>query len=338
MEEPDEDFQPWQAVRDLSRSKRDDRHYVLDSATGTITFGDASNGMIPPVLIEDRPNVATAGRNATIANIRARVYRWGGGVAGNAGPGKITSLESSIPFVSEVTNLRASEGGEDAETLEQAKARVPLDIRSRSRAVTAEDFEHLARRTPGARIRRAKSLPLHHPDIEPRRPAGSAGPVTSVPVPGVVTVLVVPESRDPKPILREETRLRVEQHLEQHRLVSTEIHVAPARFRRVEIEARVIAKPDADSGRVQRELIERLLAYFHPLTGGDLKEGWEFGRSIFFSETYRQILTLDGVLRLSADALITYVDGIAQPRCEDIPLAADELVWSSVHRIEVRYS
>ena len=70
----------------------------------------------------------------------------------------------------------------------------------------------------------------------------------------------------------------------------------------------------------------------------DLKEGWEFGRSIFFSETYRQILTLDGVLRVSADALTTYVDGIAQPRCEDIPLAADELVWSSVHRLEVRYS
>jgi len=159
-----------------------------------------------------------------------------------------------------------------------------------------------------------------------------------VPVPGVVTVLVVPESRDPKPILREETRVRVENYLNQHRLIATEIHAAPARFRLVEIEARVVAKPDADSGRVQRELTERLLTYFHPLTGGDLKEGWEFGRSIFFSETYRQILTLDGVLRVSADALTTYVDGIAQPSCEDIPLAADELVWSSIHRIEVRYS
>jgi predicted phage baseplate assembly protein len=303
-----------------------------------VTFGDGSHGAIPPVLVADRPNVAAAGRETEIANIRARTYRWGGGAAGNAGAGKITSLESTIPFVSGVTNLRPSEGGEDAETLEQAKAHVPLDIRSRSRAVTAEDFEHLARQTPGARIRRAKALPLHHPDVEPRRPAGSVGPVTRVPVPGVVTVLVVPESRDPKPVLREETRLRVERYLNEHRLVSTEIHVAPARFRRVEIEARVIARPDADSGRVQRDLVDRLLAYFHPLTGGDAKEGWEFGRSIFFSETYRQILTLDGVLRLSADALTTYVDGIAQKRCEDIPLAADELVWSNGHRIEVQYS
>jgi predicted phage baseplate assembly protein len=337
MEKADEDFRPWEAVRELNSSGADDRHYVLDPSTGEITFGDGSRGAIPPVLIQDRPNVALAGREAAIANIRARTYRWGGGAAGNAGAGKITSLESTIPFVSAVTNLRPSEGGEDAETLEQAKVRVPLDIRSRSRAVTAEDFEHLARRTPGARIRRAKALPLHHPEIEPRRPADAVGAVTQVPVPGVVTVLVVAESRDPKPILREETRLRVERYLNEHRLIATEIHVAPARFRRVEIEARVVARPDADSGRVQRELTERLLAYFHPLTGGDQHDGWEFGRAIFFSETYRQILTLDGVLRVSADALTTYLDGIAQPKCEDIPLAADELVWSSVHRIEVRY-
>jgi hypothetical protein len=337
MEQATEDFRPWQEVADFSRSTRDDRHYVLDAATGTITFGDDSHGAIPAVLVDERPNVAMSGREALVANIRARTYRWGGGVAGNAGAGKITSLESSIPFVSAVTNLRPSEGGQDAETLEDAKKRVPLDLQSRSRAVTAGDFEHLAVQTPGARIRRAHALPLHHPVIEPRRPAGDAGSVTRVPVPGVVTVLVIPESRDPKPLLREETRLRVERHLQAHRLVSTEIHVAPARFRRVEIDARVVAKPDADSGRVQRELNERLLAYFHPLTGGERKEGWGFGYSIFFSETYRQILTLDGVLRLSAEDLVTYVDGIAEPRCEDIPLADDEVVWSDVHRIEVRY-
>ena len=338
QEKADEAFRAWEAVRDLNLSGPNDRHYVLDPATGTITFGDGSHGTIPPFLVDDRQGVAGGGRNVQVANVSARTYRWGGGAAGNAGADKITSLESAIPFVSSVTNMRPSEGGDDAETLDQAKARAPLEIRSRSRAVTADDFEYLARRTPGARIRRAKALPLHHPQIEPRRPTGGSGPLTLVPVPGVVTVLVVPESRDPKPVLREETRLRVARWLEEHRLISTEVLVAPARFRRVEIEARVIAKPDADSGRVQRELLDRLLSYFHPLTGGDNQDGWEFGRAIFFSETYRQILTLDGVLRLSADALTTYVDGVAQPKCQDVPLAADELVWSSVHRVEVRYA
>jgi hypothetical protein len=338
QESADGGFQPWVRVPDLSRSGAADPHYELDPTTGEVRFGDGTHGRIPPVLPDDRPNVASAGASALVANIRARTYRWGGGAAGNAGAGKITALDSAIPFVESVTNQRPAEGGEDAETIEHAKARAPLDLRSRSRAVTAEDFEHLARITPGARIRRAKALPLHHPQIEPRRPSGTGGEVTRVPVPGVVTVLVVADSRDAKPVLREETRARVEQWLQQHRLISTEIHVAPPRFRRIEIEARVVARPDADSARVQRDLTDRLLKYFHPLTGGDSGEGWEFGRAVFFSETYRQILTLDGVLRLSADALTTYLDGVAQPRCEDIELADDELVWSSEHRIEVRYA
>ena len=338
MERLGEDFTPWEEVGDLSRSGPDDRHYTLDSATGDVGVGDGARGRIPPIIFEARPGTANGGPEVQVANIRARTYRFGGGAAGNAGAGKITSLQSPVPFVGAVTNLRPAEGGENAETLEQAKARAPGAIRSRSRAVTADDFEFLARQTPGARIRRAKALPLHHPRIEPARPSTDSGTVTRVPIPGVVTVLVVPESLEPKPVLRDETRHRVQRWLGQHRLISTEVFVEPARFRRVEIEARVIARPDADSGRVQRLLTERLLRYFHPLTGGDDGTGWEFGRAIFFSETYRQILSMDGVLRLTADALTTYLDGVAHRSCEDVPLAADELVWSSEHRIEVRYA
>ena len=338
QEKPDEDFRVWESVRDLSRSGPDDSHYVLDAARGTITFGDGSHGRIPPIVFEDRQGIALGQPSVQIANIRAAEYRAGGGAAGNAGAGKITSLEDSIPFVDSVTNVRPSEGGEDAETLDAAKVRAPLEIRSRSRAVTADDFEFLARQTPGARIRSAKALPLHHPDIEPLRPRGATGPVTRVPVPGVITVLVVPESRDPKPILREETSTRVLTWLNQHRLISTEVFVRAPKYRKVEIEARVTAEPDADTGRLQRELTERLLRYFHPLTGGDEGTGWEFGRSIFFSETYRLFLNIDGVLRLTADALTTYVDGIKQPGCADVAIAADELVWSDTHRIEVRYA
>jgi predicted phage baseplate assembly protein len=338
QENADEDFQPWDQVKDLNRSGPDDRHYVLNAATGEILFGNGSRGRIPPVIFENRPGIAGGQPSAQIANVRAREYRFGGGAAGNAGAGKITSLEDSIPFVESVTNARPAEGGENAETLDDAKIRAPLEIRSRSRAVTAEDFEFLARQTPGARIRRAKALPLHHPEIEPRRPAGSTGPVTRVPVPGVVTVLVVPESRDRLPVLREETRNRVLDWLNRHRLISTEVFVRPPRFRKVEIEVRVTARADADTGRLQRELLERLLRYFHPLTGGEEGTGWDFGRSIFFSETYRQFLNVDGVLRLTADALTTYVDGVKQPGCADVALADDELVWSDTHRIEVRYA
>ena len=338
----DEDFRSWTAVADLSQSRRDDRHYTVDYATGIIRFGDGFNARILP-LLTDRRNAAAGRGDAPIANVRAARYRAGGGTASNVGAGSIASLQTPVPFIESVSNRRAAIGGQDAETFEQAGARAPLEIRTRSRAVTAPDFEFLARQTPGARIRRAKALPNHHPKLEPQRPAGAGQSVTSIPVPGVVTVLVLPESELRQPVIREETLDLVRRHLARHALITTELYVDRPRFRKVEIDVRVVARPDASIGAVGKALEERLFTYFHPLSGGlepsspDQERGWPFGGTIFFSDTYRQILTVPGVLRVDADDLKTFLDDIEQPRCEDLALRADELVYSDRHRIEVRY-
>jgi predicted phage baseplate assembly protein len=338
----DEDFEPWTAVADLGASGRDDRHYTVNLQTGAIAFGDGRHGRIPQMLT-DRRNAAEGRGDTRIANIRATKYRWGGGGAGNAAAGAIASMQTSIPFVESVTNRRAAVGGRDAETPAEAGVRAPLEIRTRSRAVTATDFEFLARRTPGARVMRAKALPMHHPELEPLRPGGAGQPVTRIPVPGVVTVLVLPESAMRRPVIREETLNLVANHLNRHALVTTEIYVAPPRFRKVEIEVRVVARSDASLGAVGKALEEKLLAYFHPLTGGpepsgpDQERGWPFGGTIFFSETYRQILGVNGVLRVDAGALKTFLDDVEQPSCTDLALRPDELVWSERHRVEVRY-
>ena len=335
-----EGFKPWTQVNDFAASKREDPHYTLDLATGKINFGNGEQGKIPLALLPPPIIGGTTPRNSLgeeVPNIRATTYRWGGGARGNAGPNKITSLESSIPYVENVTNLRPSEGGKDEETLDEAKLRAPQIIRSRSRAVTAEDFEFLARETSGARIRRAKALPLRHPKFEPMRPAGAGLTETAVQVPGVVTVMVVPDGLDPKPMPTEDTLRQVGRWLNCHRLITTEIYVAAPKYRKVEIEVRVIASPTANSGIVQDTLTRKLLSYFHPLRGGVEGTGWEFGGKIYFSETYRQILTTEGVARLEADALMIYLDDQPMEACTDIELSPDELVYSERHRIFVSY-
>src|SRR5690606_13334321 len=140
----DTDAVQWTAVTDFFGADADASVYVLDPASGTVTFGDGRHGRIP-----------LAG-----ARIVAARYRYRGGAAGNAGPGTITALKSSVPNVESVTNIRAAAGGADAETLDEAKLRAPNDLRHRERAVTAEDFADLARQTPGVRIQRAFALPL----------------------------------------------------------------------------------------------------------------------------------------------------------------------------------
>jgi predicted phage baseplate assembly protein len=337
-----ENYQSWQRVDDFAGSGRDSRHYTLELSTGIVRFGDGKNGKIPlPVYPTLEPGSTARSRQNgpgdELSNIRATIYRWGGGRRGNAGAKTITALQSPVPYVATVTNLRPSSGGQDEETVEEAKLRGPQAIRTGSRAVTASDFEYLATQTPGARIRRAKALPLHSSTFRPMRSAGAGLAASGVPVPGVVTVLVVPESPAAKPMPSEETRKQVAGWLSRHRLITTELYAAAPVYRKVEIVARVIANPTARSSEVATALSSRLLAYFHPLTGGGEGQGWDFGGDIYFSEIFRQILTTPGVARVETADLTIFVDDERQPQCKDIPLGPDELVYSEKHDITVSY-
>lgn len=328
-----EGFELWQRVEDFGASKSHDKHFILDFASGEIFFGDGKQGKIPARLFD------AAQPEEDLPNLRVTNYRWGGGARGNAGARKITALQSAVPYLDSVTNLRPALGGEDEETIAAAQQRAPASLRSQSRAVTAEDFEFLARQTPGVRIRRAHALPLRHPDFAPRRPALGNLPAEFAPVPGVVTVLVVPESLpgEPKPLPSEDTLKLVARWLRRHRLVTTELHVAAPKYRKVEIRAEVKVKPTANSGTVVQALNEMLGKYFHPLSGGANNEGWGFGETISFAEIYRRILNTDGVLRIVESKVLIVVDEKPQGDCQDISLNEDELVYSTEHRILASY-
>jgi hypothetical protein len=328
-------FVVWTEVNDFAASTKTDPHYTLDLSTGVVSFGDGIHGKIPLWLSSDGSNL----ESADLPNIKATSYRWGGGARGNAGSATVTSLETSIPYVDSVTNLRPSIGGADEETIDHAKATAPLKLRTKMRAVTATDFEFLATQTPGAQVKRAKALPLHNPHVELSRKPADQLLATPVPVPGTITVMVVPEGfGNPKPLPTNDTLKLVADWLDAHRLVTTELYVEGPKYRLVKIVAQIIADPAAISGDVAKALQAKLLAYFHPLTGGKDGTGWEFGGKIYFSETYKQILTTPGVLRIDAGALQTIVDG--KPPAQDgadIDLAEDELVYSVEHALTVTY-
>jgi predicted phage baseplate assembly protein len=322
----------WSEVSDFAGASRTDTVYTINLSTGQITFGDGTNGMIPPWLSGDASNNPIA----DIPNIRVTQYQWGGGAAGNAGSGKITSLQSAIPFVASVTNLLPAVGGADEETVADAEDRAPQAIRTISRAVTESDFEYLAQITPGAQIARAKALPLYNPELDPS--AGVPGGVSTLaPLPGVVTVIVVPQSPDQQPTPSSATLQLVASWLDTHRLITTELYVIGPTYRKVEIRGNVIASPSSLVGEVAQTLQANLLAFFNPLTGGDKGAGWDFGGTIYFSEVYRQILTTSGVLRIAANAITILLDGQIAPAGQDIQLNPNDLVYSTQHNITVSY-
>jgi hypothetical protein len=174
-----------------------------------------------------------------------------------------------------------------------------------------------------AAIARAKAYPLRHPDFP------------GVQVPGVVTVVVVPQSPSPKPVPSEGTLRTVCAYLDERRLLTTEVYVAPPLYQRVSVTVSVVADDTADLAQVQRDVDATLLAYFHPLTGGDSGTGWAFGGPIAFSRVFHRVLSVAGVS--SVERLVTTVDGIDQPECRDIPLQDGALAYSTEHSVSVSY-
>ncbi|MCH8190741.1 MAG: putative baseplate assembly protein, partial [Chloroflexi bacterium] len=162
----------WEAVANFSESRREDKHFIFDPVAGEVRFGpvirspqgeEVQYGAIPPAGMQ----------------IGLTSYRFGGGPEVNVGQNTLTELQSAIPYIDTVTNRRVASGGVDPEGIENAKMRGPQTLRTRNRAITADDFEHLAREASPS-VMRARC-------IQPTE-VGTEGD----PLPGVVRVLLVP--------------------------------------------------------------------------------------------------------------------------------------------------
>jgi predicted phage baseplate assembly protein len=306
-------FQVWEEVDDFTASGPNDSHFTLNRTTGEIRFGDGNFGRIPRAN-PSNPN----------ANIVARRYRTGGGERGNVGAKTLTNLQTFVQDIDSVANLFSSVGGTDEETLQQAEQRAVAMLKSRNRAVTVEDFEYFAMQTPG--IARALALPLVHPQF------------TGAPIPGVVTVVIVPDSTDPAPQPGPRLIQAVCQCITQHRLLTTEVYVIPPTYRKVRIEVDVIVRPQDDLAIVKRHVEAALEHYFHPLYGGEDGTGWPFGQAIYFSRVYQTVLKVEGVDRIANNQLVIFLDGVAQPFCRDAEIATGELLMSDEHVVNTSYA
>ena len=282
VESDDGGFEQWQEVADFSESGSQDKHFVLDSAGGEITFGPAVRqpngetrqfGKIPP---KDRQIIFST-------------YRFGGGSEGNVGKGTITVLKSSIPYVASVINRRAASGGVDAESVDNAKLRGPQTLRTRNRAVTEEDFEFLAREASPS-VARAKCL-------QPREAVEGAKPP-----PGVVHLALIPafsstnEMISPDQLeLPRELEEQVRNYLNERRLLTTTLIIADADYYWVSVEAKIRVKPRFDPNQVRHDVERRLYQYINPLFGGPEGDGWPFGRDLFVHEVHSCIQSVEGV-------------------------------------------
>lgn len=314
---PDGLPQRWQEVRDFADSKSEDKHYIIDSNTGKVQFGPLIR---EPDQIkrstEIRKSIQQASASGTIfaeneierniqehhqygaipvrgAEIRIVAYRSGGGRQGNVQTNTLRFLKSAIPYVDSVTNHKPAINGADAESLEQAVIKAPRILRSRDRAVTAEDFEVLAQEAGLGAIARVRCLPADSTNL-----------------PGTVSLMIVPQTNtdgiargsglspdkfDLSPKLQED----ILSYLDERKLLGVRLQIQKPEYVGVSVQTGIALEPVYDNPSARDEIIRdikiSLYKFLNPLTGGIDGEGWSFGRPLYESDIVALLQQARGV-------------------------------------------
>jgi predicted phage baseplate assembly protein len=256
----------WHPTPNLLFAPAGARAYAVERTRGRILFGGRTHAMIPP---------------AGTDNVRLASYRSGGGVAGNVARGAVSQLLAGV-LAQSVTNARDAEGGADGETVAQLLERAPASLRDRRQAVTAADYESMALEASPA-VAVARALPTTHP-------SGRFSP-------GWVTLVIVPQSADPRPMPSFELRQLVQRSVAQRApaAMARRVAVVPPTYLPVGVQAVVAPVDPAAGGPVLAAVKSTLAAFLHPLAGGPDGRGWPFGRDVFVSDLASLLESIDGV-------------------------------------------
>jgi hypothetical protein len=289
----------WYEQPNLYNSGPGDRHYIIERGTGFIRFGPP--GMIPP-----------AGSQISAA------YSSGGGVAGNVPAGSIAQLHTAAPYVMKVANPIAASGGTDTETTDSVVARGPQAIRNRDRAISPSDYEWLARQA-SPDVGRARCVSITGPDGHAQR--------------GWVTLVLAPRSLDPQPQPTPEFQVRILDYISARAPFSaaSQIRIVGPQYSPVGVWMEVVPKDVGQAAQLEAQLRDRLNQFLHPLSGGPLGQGWDFGQPVYISQIADVIEAIPGV---------NYVPGIllkvnGQVFDDFVPVDPGSLVAAGTHEIKL---
>ena len=203
-------------------------------------------------------------------------------------------------------------------------------LRSRGRAVTAEDFEQLAQDVApeAARVHCAASR------------EGDQGE-------GVLVLVVPHVAGDDVGRVRHEdldtgggdagTDRR---GLDARRLVGTRVLVVPPDYTWLTAVADVHARERFDAEVVHDEVLRALYGFLDPLTGGPDGTGWPFGRSVQSHEVHAALARIPGV-DMAQEVSVTLfpadpVTGRRQSPVQRLDLPPTALVYSYEHQVRVQ--
>ncbi|PSN13214.1 putative baseplate assembly protein [filamentous cyanobacterium CCT1] len=306
---PNGDIEDWQEVTDFGASVASDRHYLIDSQSGTVQFGPLVrepsqikdmtqqrsqlqswgkktphlDTLLPPTDDHSPDQKRQYGKVPPLgAEIYMSAYRVGGGSRGNVQAETLSVMKVALPYIQRVVNYGPATGGQEAESLDEAVLRVPQILRTSKTAVIPEDFENIALRA--------------HPSVYRAHCPPQADTL------GVVKLLIVPRPDDVTRLqdgmapdryfalgaIAPKTLAQIQASVDHHRALGLQVRLDSPNYVGVQVAVEVLLQPQYDTaamqGLVRQRLTERLYRFINPITGGFAGNGWPLGQLLHRSD------------------------------------------------------
>lgn len=278
----------WSRVDSFLMSGENDRHYLINRHTGSIRFGDGVHGKIPPALDNESIRVG---------------YTVGGGSKGNMPPNSINSLGAPIAFVDSVFNPLPTAGGYDRQTVEQAVELASKIIKHQNRAVTAEDYEVLAKNS-SSNILKAKCIP--NINVDGRKE------------PGTITVIIMPSTYELGQQYSTLLRRDVHRYLAERAPCTQNLRVIEPVYIRIAVSAEILVKDINIVTDVENACKEAITRFLNPITGNAGGRGWEIGEIPHIAKFYSLLKNVDGVYHI--ERIVLYAEKIEGDTVSEIDI------------------
>lgn len=239
--------------------------------------------------------VLTVPHSGVSANVGATATETG--AATNVAANTLTKLDVPVGGIASVTNATTASGGQDLESIDQAKARATLAVRSQERVITGEDAAYFTARVDG--VSRAKAIGAKY----------YAGNELHSAL-GAFVVGVLPDGVLSNGALATELEDAIKEDLGSKAIPATLFTPFKVPVRLVMIETvEVVLRAGYDLASVQAAALEEFENYITAFDriGDDGRSitgtGWEWGEKLYANEVISLIDRVPGVKRVGA---ITY--------------------------------
>jgi hypothetical protein len=155
-------------------------------------------------------------------------------------------------------------------------------------------------------------------------------------LPGWVTILIIPESKSPRPYpsrgLRDEVLAYLAQRAPAGLVASGRINVAGPTYFAIDVSATIAPVVESQAGPVETAAVQALADFLHPLHGGPTGDGWDFGRSVFLSDVAAVLESVAGLDHAESIQLI--VNNQVQGEFAAVP--PEQIVVAGSIRLKVK--